>query len=222
MRLLSGRILLVLTALAGSIPAMAEEPSGVDLLERFYAETEAFHADFRQEVTASSEGGDEVQTGQVWIQRPDRFRWAYQEPYEQLIVADGRTVKFYDPGMDQVTVRPYTAGMGLTPSRILAGGGELAEHFTIRDAGRSKGLFWVALEPRNRDNAAFRKARVGLSADPVRVRQFAFTDAFDKRTRLIFEDIRANPDIPADKFRFEPPQGTDVLGDWGQGSSEQR
>lgn len=222
MRLIFGRFVLALAALVTTLPVGAEERSGVDLLERFYAETQAFHANFRQEVASGAGGSSEVQKGQVWIQRPDRFRWAYKEPYEQLIVADGRTVKFYDPGMEQVTVRPYTAGMGLTPSRILAGGGELAKHFAIEDAGRSEGLYWVALEPKKNDGAAFRKARVGLSADPVQVRRFAFTDAFDKRTRLTFTNIRTNPEIPADKFRFEPPQGTEVLGDWGQGSSEQR
>lgn len=193
-----------------SLPAVAGE--ALDRLQTFYRETQALHAGFDQRVLGPDGAVQERSGGEVWIQRPDRFRWDYQRPYEQLIVADGDTVKFYDPEMSQVTVRSYRRGMGHTPSMVLAGGGDLERHFHVTDQGTDGDLAWVALEPRQPQEAGFQQARVGLAADPVRVRQFEFTDAFGNRTRVRFDDIRINPDLAADRFRFEAPPGTDVLG----------
>ena len=202
-----------LVGLLALLPApMAAAGEALDRLATFYRETQALQASFEQRVVGPEGGVQERSGGKVWIQRPDHFRWDYRRPYRQLIVADGRTVKFYDPEMEQVTVRSYARGMGHTPSMVLAGGGDLEEHFHVRDQGVSDGLAWVALEPRKPEEAGFRTARVGLAADPVRVRRLEFTDAFGNRTRIRFEGIRLNPPLKADRFRFEAPPGTDVLG----------
>jgi chaperone LolA len=44
-------------------------------------------------------------SGSVWMQSPDLFRWHYKTPYEQLIVADGEQVWVYDEDLQQVTVK---------------------------------------------------------------------------------------------------------------------
>jgi len=196
--------------LGGSLSAVAGEAR--ERLRTFYEETQALHADFRQKVAGPEGGVQERSSGKVWIKRPDHFRWDYRKPFRQLIVADGRTVKFYDPQMEQVTVRPYSRGMGHTPSMVLAGGGELERHFRVEDEGLTGGLAWVKLVPRRPEEAGFRQARVGLAADPVRIERFQFTDAFGNRTRIRFDNIRVNPSMTADRFQFEAPAGTDVLG----------
>lgn len=193
------------------LPPPVSAGEGEDRLSAFYRETQTLKAQFRQKVEGPAGKVQERSGGTVWIQRPDHFRWDYKRPYEQLIVADGRTVKFFDPQMEQVTVRSYRGGMGHTPSRVLAGGGELGEHFYVRDQGVTEGLAWVALEPRNPKSAGFRKARVGLAENPVQVRRLQFTDSFGNRTRIRFVDIRLNPDLKAERFHFEAPAGTDVL-----------
>ncbi|KPV40061.1 hypothetical protein AN478_07830 [Thiohalorhabdus denitrificans] len=198
------------------LPASADAPSGLERLERFYEETRSLRADFSQEVAGPEGEVQERSQGEVWIERPDRFRWDYSEPYPQKIVADGETVQFYDPEMEQVTVRDFTQGLGHTPSSVLSGSGDLSRQFEIREGGRKDGLAWVELIPRDREQAGFRSARVGLAADPVRLREFVFTDPFDNRTRLQFENIRVNPALDADLFNFQPPPGTDVLGGGGR------
>ena len=46
-------------------------------------------------------------------------------------------------------------------------------------------------------------------------------DAFGLRTELRFDDVRRNPDLDEALFRFEPPEGTDVIGDLS-GAANQR
>ncbi|MFA9461989.1 outer membrane lipoprotein chaperone LolA [Thiohalorhabdus methylotrophus] len=201
-----------LAGLLTTVPAAAAELSGLERLQRFYKETRALHADFTQRVLGPEGEVQERSQGQVWIDRPDHFRWDYSKPYPQKIIADGETVKFYDPEMEQVTIRDYSSGMGHTPSTVLAGGGDLRRQFRLENAGMSEDLAWVKLVPRNKEQAGFQSAKVGLAADPVRLRAFVFTDAFGNRTRLRFGNIRVNPSLEADLFKFQPPAGTDVLG----------
>ena len=201
--------LLALVIVLSAPPVAAGE--GKDRLTAFYQETQTLKAQFQQKVVGPEGGVQERSGGTVWIQRPDHFRWDYKRPYEQLIVANGRTVKFYDPEMNQVTVRSYRRGMGHTPSMVLAGGGQLEEHFHVRDQGVTDALAWVVLEPRDPDQAGFRKARVGLASNPVQVRRLEFTDSFGNRTRIRFRDIRINPALEAERFQFQAPAGTDVL-----------
>lgn len=195
-------------------PAAAGQ--AVDLLERFYERIGSLHARFEQQVVTESGEVQEESGGEVWIQRPDHFRWDYKTPYPQKIIANGRTVKFYDPDMQQVTVRSYTAGVGHTPSVVLAGSGDLKRHFEVHDRGREEGLYWVELVPKTPRESGFRSARVGLEADPVRLRRFHFQDAFGNRTRIRFRDIQVNPELDTSLFQFQAPPGTDILGEGSQ------
>ncbi len=198
-----------------AIPAVAE-PSGAELLQRFYQEVQTLHARFQQRVVGPEGRVQERSSGKVWIRRPDRFRWEYKKPYPQTIVADGRTVKFYDPEMEQVTVRPYSAGMGYTPSMVMAGGGDLDRHFRLEDGGDGGELTWVKLVPKDPEEAGFREAKAGFETDPLRLRRFHFSDAFGNHTQISFLDIRLNPTVDPARFRFEAPPGTEVLGRWGR------
>jgi len=205
---------LTLFLLLAAAPAAAGEATA--LLERFYERIGSLHARFEQKVVTETGEVQEESAGEVWIDRPERFRWDYAKPYPQKIIANGRTVKFYDPDMKQVTVRAYSTGVGHTPSMVLAGGGDLERHFKVMDQGRQQGLLWVELVPRDQQESGFRSARVGLSADPVRLRRFHFQDAFGNRTQIRFLDIQVNPDLAESLFQFEAPPGTEVLGEWGE------
>jgi outer membrane lipoprotein carrier protein len=39
------------------------------------------------------------------------------------------------------------------------------------------------------------------------------SDNFGQKTGLRFTNLRRNPSLAADLFRFTPPKGTDVIGD---------
>jgi outer membrane lipoprotein carrier protein len=209
-----GRGLLFLLPFLLLLPATpAAAGQAIDLLERFYERIGSLHARFDQQVVTESGEVQEESGGEVWIQRPDHFRWDYKTPYPQKIIANGRTVKFYDPDMKQVTVRSYSAGVGHTPSMVLAGGGNLERHFKVSELGREEGLYWVELVPKEGNESGFRSARVGLEADPVRLRRFHFRDAFGNRTRIRFQDIEVNPDLATSLFQFQAPPGTEILGE---------
>ena len=56
-------------------------------------------------------------SGTLAISRPDRFRWDYRKPYQQVIVADGTRIWIYDSDLEQVTVRKLDETLSATPAR---------------------------------------------------------------------------------------------------------
>ena len=71
-------------ALLCAVPARA---TGVDQLRSFLTQTTSARGEFVQRVTRSA--STQQSSGQFVFQRPGKFRWSYEKPYEQLIIADG-------------------------------------------------------------------------------------------------------------------------------------
>lgn len=188
------------------LPAAAGES---DALTAFYAEVDSLRAEFRQ--VQVDEEGREVQSaeGIFLLDRPDRFRWEYVEPYRQIIVSDGGTFRFYDVDLAQVTVRDVDDSLRATPAQLLAGGAGLEESFAVRamPAGDDD-LERVRMIPRA-DDSDFREIRITLEDDrPVRLE---LDDQLGQTTRIDFSDIRVNREIDGDRFRLDLPEGVDVV-----------
>ena len=64
------------------------------------AQAQAGQADFTQVVTSPAKDGkaarSKTSSGTFAFQRPGRFKFIYQKPFEQTIVADGQTLWLYD------------------------------------------------------------------------------------------------------------------------------
>jgi outer membrane lipoprotein carrier protein len=93
-----------LVLLAG-VPRLARAETAIEQLRAFLKDTGSARGEFTQRVTSRSQSAGQVSSGSFVFQRPGRFRWVYQKPYEQVIVADGERMFLYDKDLNQVTVR---------------------------------------------------------------------------------------------------------------------
>ena len=59
--------------------------------------------------------------------------------------------------------------------------------------------------------AGFERVRIGFSAEGLSAMELM--DHFGQTTRLRFSNVVRNPKVDAKEFRFDPPKGSDVLGD---------
>ena len=160
--------------------------------------------------TQLDEHGELVSSGAglVAIAKPGRFRWAYDQPYEQLMVCDGQTIWAYDPDLKQVTVRPVGETLAGTPAELLAQKAKLAENFTIKDLGEKNGLRIVALEPKA-EQSDFKSIELWLKAGvPQRLR---FSDPLGGMTEVELRDVKVNTALDDKQFRFTPPKGVEVV-----------
>jgi outer membrane lipoprotein carrier protein len=139
--------------------------------------------------------------------RPNRFRFGYSKPFEQVIVADGDKVWIYDKDLNQASSRRIAQALGSTPAALLAGG-SLDKEFALSPEAPREGLEWALATPKAKDGA-FQSMRVGFrNKELVAVE---ITDSFGQRTHLVFSDFKANVQLPADRFRFSVPPGADVI-----------
>lgn len=180
-----------------------------DRLDEFLGGLDALQADFRQVLLDEQGRASEESRGVVYLHRPGRFRWDYRQPHPQIVVADGQRLWLYDPELEQVTVQPQAEALGATPAALLASERPLEESFRVTELPpREDGTAWLALAPRD-PGSSFEGIRVGLGAQGLEAMELE--DGFGQTTRIEFSDIRRNPDLDADLFRFTPPEGVDVI-----------
>ena len=198
-----------LAALAAAPPADA---SGLEQLRAFITGAKSGKATFTQRVLPKGQGAPQESTGTFVFQRPGRFRWAYEKPYEQLIVGDGAKLWIYDRDLNQVIVRKLDAALGASPAALLAGDDALERNFTLTEglASKTDGVEFVEAQPKSPETG-FARVRIGLRDNLPRTMEL--TDAFGNVTVLQFARFERNSAVDAAQFRFTPPKGADVVGE---------
>jgi len=175
------------------------------------------YLDNLQSLTASftqqrfDEDGELLETldGEAYIERPGRFRWAYGEPYVQLIVSDGTTLWIYDEDLEQVTVNAVTETGSGSPAALLGRESDVAAHYTITALPPGEDDYaWYQLESKD---AASDFSAVALGFADGEVRAMRLTDNLGQLTALRFDDVVRNRDVDDALFQFVPPAGVDVV-----------
>lgn len=187
------------------------EAGAVEKLKTYIAATHSAQANFTQEVV--DQAGKKIQSasGVMQFQRPGKFRWSYQKPYEQIIVGDGVKFWLYDVDLNQVTVKKLDAALGSNPAALLSGSNEIERGFDLKDDGNQGGLDWLQATAKAQDSS-FDKIRMGFNAQAELV-AMELNDAFGHKTVLRFTNMQHNPKFSAQSFRFTPPKGADVIGE---------
>lgn len=205
------RLVLALAALL-TLPTGAHA-AAVEQLRQFLTQTKTASGEFTQRVVpANPRPGAAPQTssGRFTFQRPGKFRWIYEKPYEQVLVADGERFYLYDKDLKQVTVKKLGAALPASPAAILFGANDFEREFEVMDAGARDGLEWIEAKPRAKDST-FETIQIGFRDGlPAAMR---LRDTFGQTTTLAFTAVERNPKVDAQAFRFTAPAGVDVLED---------
>ena len=198
----AGLIALLLAALQGIAYADA-----VDTLREFVRDVKSGRATFTQTVTSADGARTKASSGDFEFARPNRFRFAYLKPFQQLIVADGQKVWLYDPDLNQASSRRIDQAIGATPAALLAGA-SLEPDFVLAPQPSRDGVDWALATPRAKDGP-FQAMRVGFRGRTLALVEI--TDSFGQRSKLEFSAFAANAVVAAERFRFTPPAGADVI-----------
>lgn len=191
---------------------------GLKNLDLFLQGTQTGRADFIQVVTSPGKDGkaarSKTSSGTFEFQRPGRFRFVYQKPFEQTIVADGQSLWLYDTDLNQVTQRPQAQALGSTPAALLAAAPDLKAlraDFSLESSPPPLGeerLEWVLARPKTKEGQ-LQTVRIGLAG--AQMAALEIMDNFGQRSLIHFSHVQTNPTLPAATFQFKPPAGADVL-----------
>jgi outer membrane lipoprotein carrier protein len=199
--------------LTAALFAQSVAAAGTDQLRQFLTEIKAASGEFTQRVTgANARPGAKAQnsSGKFTFLRPGKFRWMYEKPYEQVLVADGEKLYMFDKDLNQVTVKKLGAALPASPASILFGTSEFEREFDVKDAGTRDGIEWIEARPRKKDTT-FERIQLGFRDGLPAAMQLV--DSFGQTTDLTFAKVERNPKIDPQSFKFTAPPGADVLED---------
>lgn len=199
----------------GAALAWPARADGLDSLETFLRTARSGRAEFTQVVTSPVREGQAARTrtssGSFEFLRPNRFRFTYRKPFEQVIVADGQTLWLHDLDLNQVTSRRQAQALGSTPAALIASAADVAalrKDFDLAAAPAQGGLEWVQALPKVKDGQ-LRSVRVGFRDSELA--QLEILDGFGQRSVMTFSRMEVNPFLSEALFQFRLPAGADVI-----------
>jgi outer membrane lipoprotein carrier protein len=199
----------VASLLAATPPPVSASASAAAEVEKYLSGLASWTADFEQTIDDGHGNVLRSAAGRLYLQRPGKFRWDYSQPSEQLVLADGKQVWFYDKDLAQANVRDMDTSLASTPASLLSGNGSVSTQFNVTALGLSAGLQWFQLVPKHADTD-FQLVRIGF--DKGELRSMFLADKLNQITQLTFSNSKRNLPLAPDLFSFTPPPGVDVIG----------
>lgn len=181
-------------------------------LHRFLDNMQTLEANFKQTLADDQGTVLENSSGVVFLNRPDKFRWDYKQPYLQTIVTNGKLLWFYDEDLEQVTIRAIDSSVDSTPVAILGNYDEIDQQFVIIDMGNIENFDWVELTPKD-INSQYNSIRLGFDKDKLGM--MLMFDNLGQVTRIDFTEEVLNKKLDENTFNFVIPDGVDVIDDRG-------
>jgi len=181
----------------------AEElPSELKEALNHMASMQGFSCHFDQ-VLMFSDGSEQAYQGELMIHRPNRFRWQYHMPYEQLFVSDGTYIWHYEPDLMQVRQLKNMQDVDPAVMQLLAGKINIHD-ISLLDQQVAMKRYHIQLK-----NGT--QVWLGLN-DQAWVDYAESSDSLNNRNRIHFREIKDT--IPeASQFVFQVPAGVELLSD---------
>jgi len=204
--------------------AVSQGESGSEQLRQFVRTSKTAEGDFVQQqlrapkANESQDKGFKVvrQTqGHFVFQRPGRFVWDTQKPYEQKLIANGNQLILWDKDLNQATFRPSGQALASTPAAILFGESSLDQHFDLIEGEERSGMKWVGLAPKSDPNAKkqndlpYTKISIGMANGLPKALELI--DGLGSVVLVTLDKIQINVNLPVNRFNFTPPAGAEVL-----------
>jgi outer membrane lipoprotein carrier protein len=191
------------------IDADAFAAADADALTARLDSLKTFAATFIQAIAGNRGQILEQSTGYVLLDRPN-FKWVVDDPYPQVIVTEGDSLKVYDPDLEQLTIRPLSEAITDTPISLLTSAQvDLGEKFQIiRLPISEEGNDSYVVSPRGEETLF---AEIRLTFSPIGLDSLGIVDHLGQYTEIRFQ-VDPGRVIQSADFELDVPPETDVIG----------
>ena len=191
--------------------SLGHAAEAVNMLEVFLDSTQTISAKFQQKLLDARGELLQQSAGTFTLKRPGKFSWDYIVPYPRKIISNGNKIWIYDEELEQVSVKKYSQMLAGSPVILLDQKKDLNDDFKVKDNGFKNNQYWVILTPKSSDKE-FKKIEVGMAKNAMQTMRLY--DGFDQVTIIEFDNLKQNVKLDDKLFHFDPPAGTDVVGDF--------
>ena len=191
--------------------ASKEEDQVIESLQKSYDSSVDFTAEFRQETELKTLGRNLKARGKLYFKRPGRMLWRYEEPKGQFVLADGKSLYYYQPEQRQIIKSPLkNAFRSDIPLSFLLGIGSLKRDFKVSLKGLEQGHYVLQLGPKG-ELGGVGEITLGIDRDKFDILWARIRDAAGNVTTLRFSDTRKGIGLKDSLFRLQVPDGVDVV-----------
>jgi len=214
----------LLLAITLSVSATAEDVHSIaQAVDEHYNRLRTLQAEFTEEYRGA--GIERTEAGTVWLaksgpalggsKKPGKMRWEYRSPREKLFVSDGRDAWFYVPGDRQARKTDARRLDDVrSPLAFLLGKSKLEKEL--------QGLSLAPdVEPVAAGNVVLRGvphaladriSEILLEVNPEhQIVRIVINDVDGSVVEYRFSDQKEDVSIPAARFEFSPPAGTETV-----------
>jgi outer membrane lipoprotein carrier protein len=217
-------VILSIASILFSGAAISQSDTGAEQLRQFVRNSKTAEGDFVQQQLRAPKANEPQDKGLKVVrqtqghfvfQRPGKFIWDTQKPFEQKLIADGKQLILWDKDLNQATFRPAGQALSTTPAAILFGETSLDQHFDLIDGEDRLGMKWVSLVPKKDPNAKgkgdlpYTKISIGMTNGLPKALELI--DGLGSVVLVTLDKIQLNVNLPANRFTFIPPAGAEVL-----------
>lgn len=190
------RALLLALAGLGLAPALPVRAQSVDVsaIDRYLRGLRTAQGTFRQTNPNGS-----VQTGRLWLSRPGKVRFEYDQPKGAMVIADGINVAVFDPKSTRVSSR-YP--LGRTPLGLLLDANmSLAEPGLVQGATRdADGVEITVVDPRAPKDG---RLIMTFSEKPVALKGWTTIPKTGQRTKVTIGGLQTGGTLDRSLFNIE-------------------
>lgn len=198
------KTLLKMTALTALLSASNFAfADAADELQNRLNQVTVLSADFSQTVTSA--GGKNVQqgSGKLQIKRPNLFRMDTKSPQETQIIADGKTLWYYDPFVQQVTAQWVKDAVNNTPFVLLTSNDK--SHWNQYSVTQNADTF--VLKPKAK-NSNIKQFDIRVDTNGV-LKNFSTTEKDGQTNLYVLRNI-TNQTLVDNLFQFSVPKGVEL------------
>ena len=192
-----------LTALSlFAMASMAWANADIELQNRLN-KVSVLSADFAQTVMSANGSNVQQGNGKLRIKRPNLFRMDTKSPQETQIIADGKTLWFYDPFVEQVTANWVKDAVNNTPFVLLTSNDK--SHWAQYTVEQKDDRFVLKPKAKNSNIKQF-----DIRIDPNGVlKGFSTIEKDGQSNQYILRNI-TNQNLDGSFFKFTVPKGIEL------------
>lgn len=197
--------------LLSSFSLVAASETAVQQLSAQLQAMNSLTAEFKQTINDNTGAVLQEAEGSLTVKRPRRFHWRTEQPYEHLVVTDGKDLWLYDIDLEQITQQAFTPDLDKAPALLLSGEvDEISKQYQVQVSSSADNTLTFTLTPNRPDNLF---KQLTISFNNKQLQGMILKDSFEQLTTIMFSNVRLNVDVADSLFLFTPPDGVDVIRD---------
>jgi outer membrane lipoprotein carrier protein len=186
-----------------------------DLIPAVQASYETFNvltASFTQESYYLGLNKNLQSKGKIFFKKPGKMDWEYIYPEEQKFIVDGKTLWFFQPDLNQVTIGDFeNAFVTSLPVSFLLGIGKISNNFDLIEACKVEGEHLLLQFRSKKEDPSLDKFFLLVRKGDLFPIGARILDIGGNDTTIFFESVDTQKLLNDEQFNFKIPSGVDII-----------